>query len=143
MFYVSWYFVPEFYGSIRHSRNPKRYITKTTINIFLTKIFTIICLWKVIFCDRDHTNFISYKTQCEINKWTRTTFGQYTRISRYEGYNLIEAADYQSSFFIVTDKTATNLRLRISEFNCNIKPSFVSKNKENTGNKYRKWPKQT
>jgi len=38
----------------------------------------------------------------------------------------------------VTDKTATNLWLRISEFCFNTKPPFDLKNEENTGSKYRK-----
>jgi hypothetical protein len=135
---MSWHFVPKFYGSMRHSRNPKKYLTKTTINILLSKVFTIICLWKVIIRNRDRLNFISDKTQCEIMKWIQTTFGQYTSISSYEGYNLIGAADYQSLWFIVTDKTAKNMRLRISEFSFNIKPPFGSKNGQNTGNNYRK-----
>lgn len=134
-FYVSWYIVPEFYDSIRHSRNPTKFVTKTTINILLSKIVTIIFLWKVIIRNRDHLNFISYKTRCEIMKWTRTAFVQYRSISRYEVYSLIGAVDYQGSWFIVTDKTATNLRLRISEFSFNIKPPLGSKNEENIGNK--------
>lgn len=131
---MSWYFLPEFYGSIRHSRNSKKYITKTTINILLRKVFTIICLWKVIIRNRDQLNFISYKTQCEIMNWTQSL----ANISRYKSYNLIGAPDYQNSWFILIDKRATNMRLRISEFSFNIKPPFVSKNWENTSNKCRK-----
>lgn len=72
-------------------------MTVTAICILLTKFITIIYLWKVIIRNRDHLNFISYKTQCEIIQGTHTAFGQYRSISRYEGYNLTGTADCQSS----------------------------------------------
>lgn len=60
-------------------------------------------------------------------KRTQTTFGQYMSICRYEGYSLIGAVDYQSSCSTVTDKTTTNMRLRIAEFSFNIKQPLGSK----------------
>lgn len=48
----------------------------------------------------------------------------------------IGAASYQSSWFNMTHKTATNMRLRIPEIIFKTKPPFIFRNVETTGDKY-------